>query len=62
MKNTFQFSRLGVAMLLTNAVVLGGCLVLLALGRMNGPLVLLTIGSLGMLTGKLGKAWQKAPP
>ena len=61
MKNTFQFNRLDLAMLLTNAVVLGGCLVLLALGRVNGPLVLLTIGTLGMLSGKLGKAWQKAP-
>jgi hypothetical protein len=62
MKNTFQFNRLGLAMLLTNAVVLGGCLVLLALGRVNGPLVLLTIGTLGMLIGKLGRAWQKDPP
>ena len=60
MKSTFQFSRLSLALLIADAIVLGGCTVLLVLGRVNGPLVLLTIGALGMLIGKLGRPWQKA--
>jgi hypothetical protein len=59
MKSTLQFSQWGLALLIADAVVLGGCTVLLVLGRVNGPLVLLTIGALGMLIGKLSRAWQE---
>jgi len=60
MKTKFQFSRWDMALLITNTVVFGGCLVLLLLGRANGPLVVLTIGALGMLLGKLGRAYYRA--
>jgi len=48
------------ALLITNSVVFGGCLVLLMLGKASSPLVLLTIGALGMLVGKLGRAYYRA--
>ncbi len=48
------------AFLILNAVVLGGCIVMLLLGAANGPLILLTIGALGMLVGKVGRAYSRA--
>jgi hypothetical protein len=59
MKAGFEFNRLDTALLITNAVALGGCVVLLTIGKGNGPLVLLTIGALGMLIGKLGRAYRR---
>jgi hypothetical protein len=60
MKTKFQFGRLDMTLLIINAVAFGGCIVLLALGRASGPLVLLTIGTFGMLTAKLGRAYFRA--
>lgn len=63
MKTTFQFNAPGIGLLLTNAICFGGCLVLLLLGRASGPLIILTIATLGMLAGKIGTAYcrVKAP-
>jgi hypothetical protein len=60
MKMRFHFSRLEMALLITNTLAFGGCLVLLTLGRGSGPLVFLTIGTFGMLVGKLGRAYYNA--
>jgi hypothetical protein len=38
-------SPLRITLLATNAVCFGGCVVLLALGTVSGPLVLLTVGT-----------------
>ncbi|MDQ3623371.1 MAG: hypothetical protein M3463_12910 [Verrucomicrobiota bacterium] len=57
MNTKFQFSRFDMALLITNSVVLGGCVVLLLLGRASVPLLLLTVGAFGMLIGKLGRAY-----
>ncbi len=67
MKTTFQFNALGIGLLLTNSICFGGCLVLLLLGRASGPLILLTIATLGMLAGKIGTAYcreesKSSPP
>ncbi len=59
MKTKFQFSRLDMALLVTNTVVFGACIVLLLLGKASVPLVLLTVGALGMLIGKLGRAYYR---
>lgn len=60
MKTKFQFSRLDMTLLVLNTLAFGGCLVLLLLGKASGPLILLTIGTLGMLVGKLGRAYFSA--
>ena len=60
MQTTFHFSRLELAFLVTNTVALTGCCVLLVLGKASGPLVLLTIGTFGMLLGKIGNAYFHA--
>jgi hypothetical protein len=41
--------------LVVNSIVLGGCFVLMALRGPDGPLVLLTVGTAGMLLGKIGR-------
>jgi hypothetical protein len=60
MKTRFQLSRWDMAMLITNTVVFGACLVLLTLDKTSGPLILLTIGAAGMLVGNLGRAYFRA--
>lgn len=59
MKTMFQFCPLNLALLVTNSFVLGGCIILLMLGRGSGPLVLLTVGALGMLVSKLRRAYGR---
>jgi len=60
MKAKFQFSRWDLALLITNAVVLGGSVVLLAFGRASGPFILLTIGAFLLLVGKVGRSYYRA--
>jgi hypothetical protein len=59
MNTRFQFSRLEMALLITNVLVFGGCVILLLLGRVNGPLILLCVGTLGLLVSKLEKARRR---
>ena len=60
MTTKFHFSSLEMMLLVTNAVVLGGCIVLLMLGWANAPLILLTIGAFGLLLGKAIKGYNRA--
>ena len=60
MKTAFHFTRLELIFLVTNIVAFSACCVLLMLGKATGPLVLLTIGTFGMLAGKIGKAYFNA--
>jgi hypothetical protein len=55
-------SPLKITLLAINAVCFGGCVVLLALGTVSGPLVLLTVGTgLSLGAGLAGAiiAWRK---
>jgi hypothetical protein len=48
-------SPLRLSLLVINAICFGGCLVLLALGRVGGPLVLLTVAvGLSSFAGTVG--------
>ena len=53
MKRTFCITRTGLISLLLNVFVLGGCIVLMLLRGPNGPLILLTVGTIGMAAGKI---------
>jgi len=60
MKTKLQFTWLNTALLISNTVVLGGCVLLLLLGRASGPLVLLTVGVAGMLIGNFARAYYRS--
>jgi hypothetical protein len=60
MKAKLQFSRLEMFLLLTNAVVFGGSIVLLAVGRVTGPIMLMTIGAFLMLAGVVARHMHRA--
>ena len=64
MANQFQLSRTNLAFLVVNLIVLGGCVVLLFVAGPSGPLILLTIGTLGLALGKIGVGFfkSKQPP
>jgi hypothetical protein len=50
-------SKLDIALLCSNCLVLGGLMVLMALRGPSVPAVLLAIGAAGMAISKLGKAF-----
>lgn len=62
MNSPFRLRPLDLVLLIVNVFVLGGCVVLLAIGGPTGPLVLLMVGTLGLAAGKvmrgLGKGKQ----
>jgi hypothetical protein len=60
MKKQFQLTRLDCALLVTNLLALGACLVLIALKGANGPLVFLTVGTGLAAAAKLGMAYHRA--
>lgn len=66
MATPFQLSRMNLVILVVNLVVLGGCLVLLFITGPSGPLILLTVGTLGLALGKIGTGFlgskRPAPP
>jgi len=41
----FHLSKTGLIILAINCFVFGGCIVMIALGAANGPVILLTIGT-----------------
>jgi hypothetical protein len=53
-----KITKLELGFLCLNLIVLGGALVLMLLRGPNTPLVLLTIGTLGMAIAKIGKAYS----
>jgi hypothetical protein len=65
MASQFQLSRTKFAFLVLNLIVLGGCIVLLFVTVVTGPLILLTIGALGLALGKIGAGFRgsgQSPP
>jgi hypothetical protein len=57
MQPTYQFSRVDLVFVIVSTMVFGGCTTLMLLGKLNPPLVLLTIGSFSVLISKVGKAY-----
>lgn len=57
MQSTYQFSRVDLVLFIVSTMVFGGCTTLLLLGKLNGPLLLLTVGAFGVLISKVGKAY-----
>ena len=60
MKTKLQFSRLDTFLLVTNGIVFGGSIVLLALGRVTGSVVLMMIAAFLMLFGVIGGVYHRA--
>jgi hypothetical protein len=60
MKTKLQFSRLDTFLLVTNGIVFGGSIVLLAFGRVTGSVVLMMIAAFLMLFGVIGRAYHRA--
>jgi hypothetical protein len=59
MAREFHLKRLDLALLLFNCFALGGCVVLLILAGPSGPLILLTVGVIGMAGAKIARGFRK---
>ena len=59
MAREFHLKRLDLVLLLFNLFALGACVVLLILAGPSGPLILLTIGIIGMAGAKIARGFQK---
>jgi len=59
MAREFHLSRLDLVLLLLNCLALGACIVLLLRAGPSGPLILLTIGIIGMAGAKIARGFQK---
>ena len=56
-----NLTKLDLALLCTNLLVLGALIVLMLLRGPSGPTVLLAMGAFGMSVAKIGKAISTAP-
>lgn len=59
MAHDFHLKRLDLALLLFNCFALGGCVVLLVLAGPSAPLILLTIGVIGMAGARIARGFSK---
>lgn len=62
MSRAFHLSRFNLAILITNLICFGACLVLLAVRGPNAPLLLLAIGTFGVSMAKIGRGFISSRP
>ena len=59
MHQPLHLNRVQAAFLLLNVFVLGGCVVLLLVSGPSVPLILLTVGALGMAVAKIAQGFKR---
>ena len=62
MQREFRITRTSLIFLLLNFFVLGGCIVLMLIRGPNGPLILLTVGTIGIAAGKIVRGFKRQKP